>query len=114
MADNCEGYVRARWDGACFTPPHGPCGFISAAEASLSHWSQSEPEAWRAAYAFTLEREEQIRLKREEIEHLRFADFSGPDAEVDGIAENAQDRILALLESQLQELLKGFKEVTRG
>jgi hypothetical protein len=61
----------------------------------------------KAAYQYTLAREEEIRKKRAEIAVMITdrEDTRGTDRSV------VYGRILAVLESQLSDLLRGFKEV---
>ena len=103
-----EEYVRSRWD------------FVSP---DASSWVSIGPRTFDervfliifkdidAAAIFTAEREEQIRLKREEIalmremisqwDHLIQFGYIGDTA--------VPRRIFAILESQLADLLKGWK-----
>lgn len=64
-----------------------------------------EAKIWANAYQYTLEREEQIRLKRQEIAFL-----NGAKQQNQMLNTFPMERILAILESQLNDLLKGFKE----
>ena len=65
-------------------------------------WPVTEdwPSVWLAAAEFTLQREEEIRQKREEIEWMSVNGGISPPAV----------RILAILEAQLAALLVGWKE----
>jgi hypothetical protein len=111
--DASEQYVRER----CFdvkaekTKPRGMWITIRAKdhEPEYCEWEESTRKAWLAAYAFTIEREEQIRRVEEEISFLAAADFSDTHGEDTPASSAAYDRILAPEEAALAELKRGMK-----
>lgn len=72
----------------------------------------NKAEAWQVAYAFTQRREQEIREKREEIS-LVLNSMQLQVVLIGNIPVPAQtkDRLIKMLEAQLADLLKGFKEV---
>lgn len=95
-----EEYVRSRWE--LVTPDDYREGaiYLEDAEQVKTIWKASN----EAAAAFTADHEEQIKLKSEEIEWLqRKMKRSHP-------YDEAPKRILAVLNSQLVDLMKGWKK----
>ena len=93
-----EEYVRSRWeDGVIESDPerNGVCLWIT----ECGMWFDGPKEA----ATYTADHEEAIRQKREEIEFM--VDGSYP-AE----AGKVRKRILSVLEGQLAEMLKGWRE----
>lgn len=114
-AKQAEEYVRARWEHVWVSD------FYAHQNYAVQSWSVQLPSGrwtsrvgstetdsamWLAAYTFTLEREEAIRLKREEIDIVSEFCQHGDECGNCHIAR----RILAVLEAQLAELLRGMKE----
>ena len=68
--------------------------------------------SWQAALAFTLERKEQIRQLKEEI-NLVNVNWSWA-SEISSTAKPIWQRVLTRLQAQLTELKKGMKEQHNG
>ena len=107
-----EELVRARWKSVQRTMGPNPWALrISCAR----YFDGTQDECWLAAAEFTMQREEEIRQKREEIikvqrqvdDHHFFCQRNLYGAERDGAI---WERILAVLQSQLAALLAGMKE----
>lgn len=96
--EQAEKYVKERWDDSRLDhrDSNARCVFFFMGDGGKYFSS------WPAAYEFTLQREREIAEKRDEIAFMVAASRDGNSA--------AQERILALLEAQLAELLRGFKE----
>lgn len=110
-----EEYVRSRWDKAY--------KYISLIGKWFVRFGPQALETWEFAATYTAEHEEAIRQKREEIacvymEAQHFSDnakthyYAGRPYEtaISVKWEARWARILAVLEGQLAEMLKGWKE----
>ena len=111
--EQAEAYVRAAWQEVDIDPLYGvTLGKCVIFAGSIV--SKHLPNIL-AAYAYTKERERKIAEKREEIKCAKeaFGHHLGTSACFDGTCNRckAHKRILAMLEAQLAELLRGFKEV---
>lgn len=111
-----EEYVRSKWEDC------GSSGPVQFAE----HWQvwcdayffceETEQQAWSLAYAFTLEREEQIRCIKREIEVLQnvVAGYLGYithrfNPEHDSRQAYTLARVIAREQAALAELKRGMK-----
>ena len=104
-----EEYVRSRWDFPIIVCDGSYRDF--ARGTVLINWANHrfyDFPGFDAAATFTAEREEAIRQKREEIGVVKAAQTV---AEVEGcsVERITWARILAVLEGQLAEMLKGWK-----
>lgn len=106
-----EEYVRSRWDPNLF---NGGLYFYEGARSyhlrlgskRFEYTQKTKAECWSAAYAFTLEREEQIRQVEEEIALMEFI-VQAQDEFNDIVAAK---RILAREQAALAELKKGMRQ----
>lgn len=97
--EQMEQYARERWDKAYEFQSLSGHSAVQFGSHSLGNWSD--------AYAFTLRREQEIREKREEIALMEYLLYAVGAF----IPRPVHQRIVSILESQLADLLKGFKEV---
>lgn len=113
-----EQYVRERWEWfASFDlsdeenrEDNDPEWLVQVCDATagspIEFYGATAAEAWGAAYAFTVEREQKITKKQEEITYMSEGRIcSNPNCECAIIR-----RILAILEAQLADLLKGWRQ----
>ena len=111
---SAEEFVRSRW-----IP--NEWGSIQFPRHKTMYGTKTPPEMWERAATYTAEREEAIAMKRFDIAHVKkFCDAVGrychehpyTDQTLNVEIPNLQSwkRILAVLEGQLAEMLKRWKE----
>lgn len=104
-AQEAEKYVREHWPRAS-----DYCGLLMRPIRIFTSFGVVTFTDWFGAYEFTKQRKEEIRLKKEEIKLIKMVcDVDWVRCEWLADAE----RILAILESRLQDLQRGFKEQTQ-
>ncbi len=101
-----EEYVRSRWDYFDILTSHRGVNWRIVMLPAQSFEEEGRAIAISAAATFTAEHEEAIRQKREEIGVIRdyVEDQSGT------WLGSVFERILAVLEGQLEGMLKGWRE----
>ena len=116
-AEQAEQYVRERWD-SCDVQDHRLCWGAPAwrivIEPHWSAWCDTASKAWLEAVEYTRAHEQKIKEKLEEIGLIReYIETSKAMDAVERLPASDHtagfERILALLESQLQEMLRGWR-----
>lgn len=107
--EQLEKYVRERWEWVAYFTPDDNCdvAIVQVGDTKVEDIQEftyiSPHEAWLAAAEYTRQHERKIAEKREEISFI--VDGAYP-AEMSAVRR----RILAVLESQLAELLRGWRQ----
>lgn len=105
-AKAAEEYVRAKWENieSCIAEEDSPSRVDIYLTRPAQHFvHQLLSDCWLAAYNFTLEREQAIREKQEEIAWLVAA------TAYYGRSSTPAQRILSVLTAQLDDLKRGMR-----
>jgi hypothetical protein len=100
-AQQMEEYVRSKWiDAVAFTM--GPNPWTLRLPGCARYFDGTQNECWSAAYAFTIDREEEIEALEQDIEYIERKIRIEPQF-------FAPKRILTRLQQALEELKRGMK-----
>ena len=117
-AEQAQKYVRAHWD-SCDVEDHRLCcgglAWRPVIEPHWSAWCDTASKAWLAAAEYTRAHEQKIAEKREEIGLIReYIETSKAMDAVERLPASDHtavfERVLATLEAQLAELLRGWRQ----